>query len=217
MAERKVGEGQGRKSSTLIAAAGRGQSTGFRAIWEAIRVQREFTAQSLWLAVAKRRGGNIYTIRSYIQRLVKGGFVEQIATTNQRGAVSVKHFRLIRDCGVDAPRLTEDGKPSRAGRCLEQMWRSMCILGEFNHRDLAIAASTADVAVHEEHAKHYVAALARAGYLVKTTPGKHSVSLARFQLLRSRNTGPRAPVVQKLEAVYDANLNQIVWQQEPSA
>lgn len=217
MTERKVGEGQGRKPSTLVAAAGRGQSTGYHAIWEAIRIQREFTAKSLWLVVEKRRGGNIYTIRSYIQRLVLGGFVEQTATTNQRGATSVKHFRLIKDCGVDAPRLTDAGTPSRAGRSIEQMWRSMGILGDFNYRDLAIAASTSDVSVNEEHAKHYVAALARAGYLVKTQTGKHSVSLARWRLIRSRNTGPRAPVVQKLEAVYDANLNQIVWQQEPIA
>lgn len=209
---RKVGESRGRKPAALVAAQARGQSTGQDAIWEAMRALQVFTTQQLWLAVEKRRGGNIYTIRSYVARLLKAGYLA-VESTVTRGSIVTRTYRLVRNVGVDAPRLTKDGRQSTAGLQFEQMWTAMRRLADFNHRDLAIYASTDQVTVHEEHAKHYVAGLNRAGYLVLTEAGKHSVSLSRFRLNPTMNTGPKPPLLQKLEAVYDRNLRRVVWQQ----
>lgn len=211
------GRGQGRKPVSLTSAEAGGRATGYQAIWEAIRAQREFTFHTLWLDVDTRCGGNKWTIKSYLKRLKKAGHIEVVdEQRHNNGAARTYIYRLVNDTGVDAPRLNKDGTPSKQGLGREQMWRSMKIMGEFTAKDLAIHSSTEDVTVSEASAKDYLKHLAKAGYFAVRVPNRGSHSQTRYKLLPSRWRGPKAPMIQRVKAVYDPNLGKIVWPEELS-
>ncbi len=67
------------------------------------------------------------------------------------------------------------------------------------------------VAVQE--AAFYCQYLARAGYLVVTAEGGPNRA-TRFRLLPSRYSGPRAPQIQRIRQVWDANKQEVVWRPE---
>lgn len=201
---------RGRKPAHLAAAGGKPQ--GRQGIWEAIRAQRDgFTIASLGAATDIHRD----TIRTYVRGLHAAGYVEVPAPI-------APFYRLVRDVGVEAPRVTRDGKPVTQGAAREQMWRTMKMMAaDFSWRDLAITASTEAVAVAEEDAKDYCANLAKAGYLMVASPGKGTPSArkgggmpTRYRFNRSKNTGPKPPMVQRLQSVFDPNLGKIVWTEE---
>jgi hypothetical protein len=59
---------------------------------------------------------------------------------------------------------------------------------------------------------------ALAGYLIEIKKGQAQGTSrlpARFRFNPARNTGPRPPMIQRTKAVYDPNLGQVVWQEEP--
>lgn len=99
------------------------------------------------------------------------------------------------------------------GAAQEQMWRTMKILSDFTFRDLAISASTEAVMVNEEAARDYLGALSAAGYLITVQKGGPNRP-ARYRFNRARNTGPKAPMIQRLKTVFDTNTRQVVWQEE---
>jgi len=186
--------------------------TGRQAIWQAIRAHRHgFTVADL----ARETDIHRDTIKTYVQSLEKGGYlVPQFSIPPD--------WRLERDVGVEAPRVTRDGKPVTQGLAREQMWRTMKILSaDFSWRDLAIAASTEAVPVAEKDAKDYCGNLALAGYLLIVTKGKggsKASSIAtRYRFNRAKNTGPKPPMVQRMQTVFDPNLGQIVWHPEVDA
>lgn len=197
----------GRKPIHLTAASRKPQ--GRQAIWEEIRAQRQgFTLTSLAAATDIHKD----TIRSYLQGLEAAGYIHRTFESPISG------YHLERDVGVEAPRVTKDGKPVTQGSGREQMWRTMKIMGDFSWRDLAIAASTEAVVVAESDAQDYCGNLAKAGYLVVVVKGKGTgkgASPSRYRFNRIRNTGPRPPMVQRLKSVFDPNLCKIVWQEEP--
>lgn len=183
--------------------------------WEAIRKHAgKFTC----LDIARKTKINEGTLYTYLQSLEKGGFLTGHRPANAPVG-STKKWELTRDNGMEAPRLTRDGKPVVQGLATEAMWRSMRIIGDFNFRELAAFASTPDVPVVEVAAKAYVAALNAAGYLTVTKDaftGK-AASLARYRIAPGKNTGPRAPMIQRTKSVYDPNTNTVVWkEQEPN-
>jgi hypothetical protein len=196
----------GRKPVHLTVTSGKPQ--GRQGIWEAIRAQREgFTVASLATATDIHRD----TIRTYVRGLEAAGYVDVPAPI-------APFYRLVRDVGVEAPRVTRDGKPVTQGAAREQMWRAAKMLTEFSWRDLAIAASTEATPVNEDDAKDYCANLAKAGYLAVVVLGKASGKGSmptRYRFVRSRNTGPRPPMVQRLHSVFDPNERRIVWQEAP--
>lgn len=206
----------GRKPVHLI-SAGR-KPGGRQAIWAAIRANRDgFTVISLAKATKTHRD----TVRSYIMGLLAGGYI-MVGTTD--GPIPVAVFRLVNDVGVDAPRVTKDGKPVTQGAGREQMWRTMRMIhGDFSWRDLAIAASTAAVSVSEEDAKDYCANLAKAGYLIVAAKGKAiggglgkggTGIPTRYRFVPAKYTGPKPPMVQRVSSVFDPNLGKIVWTAE---
>jgi hypothetical protein len=196
----------------------RGKATGRQAVWEVIRQLREFSLNDLWHHTMQERD----TIRTYLTALRRGGYVEEagvrpasngIVGSKHKNAIPMKVFRLVRDIGVEAPRLKRDGTPCEQGLAQEAMWRTMKRLGDFTFRDLAVMSRTEEVPVTESAAKDYVKHLAAAGYLVATREG-NAHRLASYRFVKSRNTGPRAPMIQRLKTVFDANLCEIVWQEE---
>jgi predicted transcriptional regulator len=182
-------------------------------IWEAMRALKHFNLPQL----AQRSKVDKGTLRTYVRSLEKAHYVQKRrACLHESG-----FYELIKDTGVDAPRLDSAGNEVTQGRSQQQMWRAMRIQRgtSFSYIELAALASTEDVQVPRITAQQYIKHLLRAGYLSKVqeeTRGKHPAP-ARYVLYPSQNTGPRAPMVQRTKCVYDPNLGKIVWNEEIDA
>lgn len=195
-----------RKPVHLTATAARPQ--GRDVIWAAIRKLGTFTTLDLEGETHVKEA----TIRTYVMGLERAGYLQRIDNAPGRipGAIRAARWKLSNDVGVEAPRVTRQGKPVTQGGAREQMWRTMRILGTFTYRDLAIQASTETQPVAEDDAKSYCRYLDRAGYLRLTEkggPGKLNV----YRFITARYTGPKPPMVQRVRQVFDPNLNQVVW------
>lgn len=181
-------------------------------VWEAIRAScDDFTAADIeWRA---RTSADV--VADYFKCLKAGGYIEVAYLEPRSHIATVAHYRLVRDNGVEAPRLTKDGKPVTQGLGNENMWRAMRIIGEFDYRELAAHASTETAPVSAETACTYVLTLAKAGYLRQTVPpvrGRNARP-ARYRLIPGRYTGPKAPMIQRTKSLYDPNEGRVVWTQ----
>lgn len=201
-----------RKPAHLELTGGKGPR---QRAWEAIRLHSaNFTTHD----VVRASRVDKEAVQTYLQALENGGF---IASLGERKAIGDrKHYQLVRDIGVEAPRIDRKGRTVVQSRGNENMWRTMRIMGEFSPRELAARASTPDTVVAEATAKTYVKSLANAGYLALVDPGHSFIrgkgaKQARYRLLASKYTGPRPPMIQRTKSVYDPNLGKIVWQEEP--
>ncbi len=182
-------------------------------IWAAIRdfgPNHLFSVAEIMLLSEQRAD----TVLPYINSLGIAGYVEPATERpTNRPRREFQWFSLVRDVGVEAPRLDASGKPVTQGRGREQMWKAVrATKGEFGARELAVAASTDEHQVAWEEAKIYARALANAGYLTVTREsrgGKHQERLFRFN--KSCNTGPRAPIITRDKEVMDANTGDIVF------
>ncbi len=194
--------------------------TGRQAVWQAVRRLKRFTLVDLWHETKEERA----TVRTYLTALKRGGYVGTVGKRAPKTtAIGIRSharfqeqvYKLARDVGIEAPRLKRDGTPSTQGAAREQMWRTMKLIGDFTFRDLAVAAATEATPVSEVDARDYVKHLYRAGYLQIVTPATPR-SLAAYRFIRVKNTGPRAPMVQRLKSVFDPNTRKVVWQEETS-
>jgi hypothetical protein len=150
----------------------------------------------------------------YIRGLTAAGILEDAgARPIDRPVRELRWFRLVKDVGVEAPRVDKQGRPVTQGIGCAQMWRAMRALkGEFGARELSIAASTEAHVVEHATAKRYARELARAGYLQVTKEsagGRGAERLYRF--VKSRYTGPRAPMITAQKQVMDGNTGEIVY------
>jgi len=176
-------------------------------IWEAIlKLSAKGNGNFTETEVARVANLESVPVRDYRRCLVAGGWLKCIAEPahNSPGV-----FRLERLNGAEAPRVRLDGSTVTQGRGNEAMWGAICVLDTFTAQLLAELSGT-KVAT----AKTYCALLAKAGYIVAGSPGK-GIGAGGVQTLwrtvKSRNTGPRAPMITRLKAVYDPNLHEIVW------
>lgn len=169
-------------------------------IWEMIRKLRVFTVTEL-------RGllpGPIplATVRTYVESLHAAGILEQTPGL----------YELIDDRGIEAPRVRRDGSPVTMGLAQEQMWNTLHRLGDLSARELAHHASTEAAPVAEIAAKDYLRNLLKAGYVQKVSSGKglgRGFVQSKYRLIK--RTGPRPPMVQRCNAIYDPNLHKVVW------
>lgn len=159
--------------------------------WAYMRRQRVFTRQQLCQAVKVEPDG----IRNYLRGLTNAGILQRAD-----GA-----YTLIRDSGVDAPRVRRDGTLlPPTGR--ERMWAAMPVLGEFSALELARVASLPEAPIPEKAAIKYCCCLAKGGYLVRAKPG-------RYRCIPARRHGPKAPQIQKLERLFDPNTGEVVTEE----
>jgi hypothetical protein len=180
------------------------------AAWAAIRELKEFTVRDVWYRTRLSKS----TVQDYLQGLTAAGILRVTDTRAADFGARAKVYALVRDVGMEAPRVRRDGTAVTQGLGREQMWRTMRILGEFSVRDLAVNASTEECQVAEKDAKDYSHFLAKAGYLVVTRPGKgigKGGVQTRYRFIQQRFTGPKPPKIQRIKAVYDPNLQQVVW------
>ncbi len=194
-----------RRPADIVAAAPKPQ--GRDAVWAAIRRLGEgaaFTPRD----IERETDVPGKTVRDYLAGLAAAGYLAAVASKPLM-------YALARDVGVEAPRVRKDGTEVTQGRGREQMWRTMKVMSTFTARDLAIHASTADSPVSQEDAKSYVGHLNRAGYLALVRQAKGGrPGQAQYRLLRSKNTGPKPPQIQRVKQVWDPNLQQVMWQGE---
>lgn len=169
-------------------------------LWDAIREQRTFTVRS----VAGRARLGLDTVREYLIGLQKANYIRLTGADYTIQGTPAKIYKLVKDAGVDAPKVRKDGSETIRGRGREQMWTAMRILKVFSPRDLAMHASTGKLGVALAYAKEYCIFLARVGYLVREKDG-------RFRFKEENFTGPLAPMIQRTKQVYDPNLRRVVW------
>lgn len=184
-------------------------------IWEAIRARGE--AEWTRYSIARAAGVADTTVTSYCQALEKAGIVAKSGEQRINKVGAEVRWTLIRDEGIDAPRLKRDGSRVTNGLAQEQMWRTLRLLaGDLNARELAAHASTAAVPVTVSAAEHYITWLLAAGYLIRTRAGKGLGKAgrgvpARYRLDPARNSGPRPPMICRAKVVYDPNEDAVVW------
>ncbi len=184
---------------------------GYEAIWSHIQMYKDqpFTVPDI---VAKANADRT-SAHDYIKRLVRAGYVEKLPV-KQKNAWCYKAVKRP----LTAPRLRRDGSQVTQGSGRDHMWRTMKMLRTFTAKDLAISASTKDVRIKENAAVDYIKFLYRAGYLKIAQPHRKGSARvghkASYMFLPGKNTGPKAPVIQRIKRVYDPNLEQVVWPED---
>lgn len=171
-------------------------------IWEAIRQSgREFTQMNVTPSEVADD-----TVRTYLRGLTKAGYLE----LTQQGRVPRlrNQWKLIRDAGAEAPRVSRQGVEVTQGHGNEAIWGAMQALGSFTSRVLAEMSGAKEFTV-----KSYCHALQKAGYLTVSREGNRHGTQTEYRMLKSRVRGPRPPMITRLKAVYDPNIHEIVWQQ----
>ena len=157
------------------------------------------------------------TILSYLTGLTKAGYLKRIPgkknTKNSQGCNIIERlsqWELINDIGVEAPRVTKTGKPVIQGNKRENMWRTMKVVKQFTSRQLAINATTESCKVGFADSKDYCRYLAYAGYLAVVKKGLGQQQTV-YKFMKSKNTGPKPPMIQRIKQVFDPNLGEVVW------
>lgn len=178
-------------------------------IWETIRAlhadDQPISARDVWALMVDTMPRS--RVEDYIRSLAAGGYLKLLNPDRRRGVVA--EFALIRDVGVEAPRVRRDGSvPPVPGR--EHLWRTLRIIGDFTAAELADAASTPESPIARNTADEYCLFLRAAGYLQVTRPSSPGIP-TRYRLLPSRWTGPLAPMIQRTKRLYDPNTGETVY------
>lgn len=178
-------------------------------IWSAIRALQEFSVADV-MHLSEVRDD---TALSYLRALERAQYVEAAPSSHYAARRrEFRRYRLVRDVGAHAPRVTADGEPVRQGRGREAMWNYMRRAREdFSWRDVAYFASTPETRIAPDEAQYYCRALERAGYLRIVSPsrGGRNGTPVRYRFAAGRDTGPRAPIVTRAKEVMDANTGEI--------
>jgi hypothetical protein len=184
--------------------------------WEAIRKCRDHFSPDDIIRLG-HVSENI--VREYLQSLLAGGYIEVASTEKINRLCTKRTYRLVRDNGLEAPRLTKSGQEVTQGNGNDAMWgtlRRMFKAESVDYRQLAAFASTQRTPISLGTAKTYVLTLAAAGYLECVQPAvKGGKALpGRFRLIPAMDSGHRSPMIQRTKSVFDPNLNKVVWTEE---
>jgi hypothetical protein len=163
--------------------------------------------------VANLSAQHIDTVLAYFKGLAAAAIVSPMRGQRPaaRPRVDFTLYWLARDAGVEAPRVNSEGKPVKAGQGRERMWLALRALRDFNAHELALTASTPEHPVAVGEAQDYLVFLKRAGYVVATA-ASGARRQACYRFMKTRNTGPRAPLVGRDKSVMDQNTGEVVWQ-----
>jgi len=169
-------------------------------IWRVIRGlteqdrQQPFTAGQI-LAQCDR-SVILATIKGLLRQLAAAGIVEETMAGS---------WRVVKR-PTQLPHLTRNGRIVRSGQ--EAMWNAIRALRVFTPSELAMASSTEERRVTTLTAKSYVARLFAAGYLALERAGNPKAQ-ASYRLKPSMNTGPLAPKILRIKAVFDPNREEV--------
>lgn len=165
--------------------------------------------------------------QSYVHALQVGGIViehsdwsaERDRLSNRisiRVAFAECEYRLVRDFGVEAPRVTKGGQLREGLSTQDAMWKAIRVLRMFDWTDIAAAVGNDAAQVPAQTVKAYIKHLHGAGYLRKVIADRPGTP-ATWRLLNNRDTGPRAPMIQRTKVVFDPNEGRVVhrWTDAP--
>jgi hypothetical protein len=143
------------------------------------------------------------TIRKFVQRLHRAGFVQETASS------PIKSYSVSKP-QAEAPRVRADGSVIESSGAAQCMWNGMrtAFRQGFHATDLVGFASTDEVKITFQAARLYIRHLAEAGYLIKLERGP--VETALWRLDPSMNSGPKAPLILKTKMIFDQNKGDIV-------
>lgn len=178
-------------------------------IWETIRALHadglSISARDVWASMPDTMPRT--RVEDYIRSLAAGGYLK-CRNPDRRRRVAAE-YALIRDVGVEAPRVRRDGTtPPIPGR--EQLWRTLKIVGDFTAAELADAASTPSTPIERTTAAEYCQFLHRGGYLHVTRQASPGIA-TRFRLVPGRWTGPQAPMIQRTKQLFDPNTGDVMY------
>lgn len=181
-------------------------------LWAAMREMKTFTVRDLY----QHTGTGERTAWEYVKSLTKAGYLALRAAQQTNTGQSMHIYELVKDIGIEAPRVRRDGTEVTQGRVNEQMWRTMRILGDFSTEELAMTASTEEHPVKTDTARRYITHLTKAGYIRITRKGKGGGKntprlAARYKFIPAMYTGPKPPRVQRVRQIYDPNTKEVVW------
>ena len=93
------------------------KKAGYEAIWATVRKLVSFTREDLCVELGKEFGNRVneHTVKSYLQRLTLAGHLSSTDEPIGNGTAVRHHYTLIKDTGVVAPRLNDDGQPNERG------------------------------------------------------------------------------------------------------
>ncbi|USS57010.1 hypothetical protein [Pseudomonas kermanshahensis] len=175
-------------------------------IWESVRVlSLAFSIND----IARRSGQMPDDINRYFKALVKAGIIKVVETP--AGKVG-RVYSLVKDEGVDHPRVNGRGERTYAHLATENIWRTIRILnGNLTAESVAQAASSGEASLTVIKVRQYLNALTEAGYLEKTEFDVTTPEV--YRLVPGKYTGPRPPEIRKLDSlqVYDPNLGKLVY------
>lgn len=174
-------------------------------IWDILREQKTvFVSANVLAGATDMSPKNVATL---MLGLEKAGYVEVLKQRDVTGKL-VKTWRLLKDCGVDAPRIDRYGQP--LPETLSSVaWRTIKILKSFGLDELQMHIGMSHT-IARSTLRHYIALLANAGYLQNTGTAN------RPYYVLIKNTGGRAPQVWRITEVYDPNTQKMVYKKEYS-
>ena len=170
-------------------------------LWAAMRDLRVFTTRDLALKshVVRCKG----KIREYVDALTRAGI---LVKTPALSPGCFAKFELVRDLGVEAPRVRKDGT-AVLDDGQTRMWRAMKILKPFPVRDLPVHASLPGAPVADSTATVYCRWLGAGGYLVAL-----GGEVPRWRFVR--DTGAKAPQILRVKKLFDPNLGEVVARED---
>lgn len=175
----------------------RGPEHYWRMMGDLTRKAGGFTISDIW---GLTNGRSRKTLKTYFSACLKSAAIEAVATS-ANGAVT---YRVV-NLNAPAPVVRRATFTGERGRIQQQIWTTLRGLPQFTIRELAIEASTDEVAVKERAAKDYVKALLDAGYLAAIVPSQALTVRGVFRLKPTMNTGPKAPALFKACFLFDRN------------
>ncbi|NMZ13981.1 hypothetical protein HBO07_22115 [Pseudomonas proteolytica] len=190
--------GSGQKPANLTMQDGKGNQ---QRVWDKLRECQGRISSNL---ISRKTGIHYRTVKRYMISLKKEGYLEQVGMY-----FGEPLYNLVKDSGVDFPKIIVGKKESYKETAKEIMWRGVRILGEFSAIDLV---SLADVStpIKLSTAQRFIKHLNRAGYfdlVGKPRPG----TLSRYRLRRAMNAGPKTPIVQCGGQVFDPNFGKVFY------
>lgn len=169
----------------------------FQLAWNEVRKRKEFRYADIEVAV----GVSNRTARKFVKEWVAGklvGFSHEVGRK--------KVFKVLRTEIHSPNRYDADGTLQVEQTVHGNLWKAIRSLTAFTVTDLVATSNTPNCEVSEKEAAEYCEALLAAGYLHQVRKAVRGRRSAAYRI--ARNTGPRAPQMTSIPAIFDGNVNE---------
>lgn len=177
-------------------------------MWVAVVSLERFTAIDVGLVVSKKVAINTGTVRSYLLRLNKGGYIRLDGMKAHGERIYILYCENV----GNTPRLNVDGSQVRE-RKTQRVWRAIKILRRFGVKEVMITGSMPGDPISESSVRSYLGWLVNAGYVVSPRQPRN-IGMRYYRIVPSKCAGPRAPIVRRRVELFDPNLDEVVYTKE---